>query len=117
MAYKDLLYDKSERVATITFNRPDRMNAWTRRMDGELREAMLDANNDPGVGAVIAQVILNEASPSAQTGRIQVLLPGVGLLSYGGRRERIGGLQLAGCGLDGGLAGAGRNRQPTVYQR
>ena len=53
MAYKDLLYDKSERVATITFNRPDRMNAWTRRMDGELREAMLDANNDPGVGAVI----------------------------------------------------------------
>src|SRR5260370_16651260 len=53
MAYKDLLYDKSERVATITFNRPDRMNAWTRRMDAELREAMLDAENDPGVGAVI----------------------------------------------------------------
>jgi enoyl-CoA hydratase/carnithine racemase len=53
MAYKDLLYDKSERVATVTFNRPDRMNAWTRRMDGELREAMLDADNDPGVGAII----------------------------------------------------------------
>jgi enoyl-CoA hydratase/carnithine racemase len=29
MTYQHILYDVESRIATITLNRPDRMNAWT----------------------------------------------------------------------------------------
>ncbi|MBV8772404.1 MAG: hypothetical protein JO166_08765 [Deltaproteobacteria bacterium] len=41
MDLKDTTYQKSERVATITYNRPEKMNAWTPRMFDELRAAPL----------------------------------------------------------------------------
>jgi 1,4-dihydroxy-2-naphthoyl-CoA synthase len=28
MNFTDIIYEKSERVATVTLNRPERMNAW-----------------------------------------------------------------------------------------
>src|SRR5215475_5979535 len=39
-------------VQTITFNRPDRMNAFTREVHAGLREALKEAR-DPGVRAVV----------------------------------------------------------------
>src|SRR6266852_3233667 len=87
MAYKDLLYDKSERVATITFNRPDRMNAWTRRMDGELREAMLDAENDPGVGAVIVTGAGRAYCAGADLGGLSKIADGSESVDDGRRAE------------------------------
>jgi enoyl-CoA hydratase/carnithine racemase len=33
MAYEHILYEVSDKVATITLNRPDRMNAWTPIME------------------------------------------------------------------------------------
>ncbi|HVJ54579.1 MAG TPA: enoyl-CoA hydratase [Aliidongia sp.] len=53
MAYEEILYDVSERVATITLNRPDRLNAWTATMDLELRNAVKAAAADDGVRAII----------------------------------------------------------------
>jgi enoyl-CoA hydratase/carnithine racemase len=53
MNFTDILYDKSERIATVTMNRPDKMNAWTGRMGLEMRQAMLDADRDDNVGAII----------------------------------------------------------------
>jgi enoyl-CoA hydratase/carnithine racemase len=53
MNFSDILYQKAERIATVTFNRPERMNAWTRKMDAELHDAMMDADRDPQVGAII----------------------------------------------------------------
>lgn len=53
MDFTDIIYEKSERIATVTFNRPTRMNAWSSRMDSELRTAMHDADNDPEVRAII----------------------------------------------------------------
>jgi len=41
------------RVATVSYNRPERMNAWTARMGDEARQAMLDADRDPQIGAII----------------------------------------------------------------
>jgi enoyl-CoA hydratase/carnithine racemase len=53
MNFDDIIYDKSDRIATITFNRPEKMNAWTPKMGAETRTAMLDADRDPNIGAII----------------------------------------------------------------
>jgi enoyl-CoA hydratase/carnithine racemase len=43
----------SEKIATITLNRPEKLNAYTRTMAGEIAEAMDRADGDDGVRAVI----------------------------------------------------------------
>jgi enoyl-CoA hydratase/carnithine racemase len=53
MEFKDTTYHKSERIATITYNRPEKMNAWTPRMFEELRQAIDDAEQDLDIGAII----------------------------------------------------------------
>jgi enoyl-CoA hydratase/carnithine racemase len=53
MDFKDITYDKSDRVAIVSYNRPERMNAWTARMGEETHTAMLDADKDPHIGAII----------------------------------------------------------------
>lgn len=53
MELKAVLYDVSERVATITLNRPHRMNAWTGRMHTEYRWSLAEAEGDPAVRAII----------------------------------------------------------------
>jgi enoyl-CoA hydratase/carnithine racemase len=45
--------ETSDGVAIVTLNRPDRGNAWTGRMELELRTALRDAQDDDGVGAVV----------------------------------------------------------------
>ncbi len=51
--WKEILYKVEERVATITLNRPDKLNAWTSVMSGELREALLAAEADEGTRAIV----------------------------------------------------------------
>jgi enoyl-CoA hydratase/carnithine racemase len=53
LAYEHILYDVTDRVATITLNRPDRMNAWTGTMEREVREAMTAAADDEGVRVIV----------------------------------------------------------------
>ena len=53
MDFTDIIYDKADRIATVTMNRPDKMNAWTGRMGIEMRHAMLDADRDDNIGAII----------------------------------------------------------------
>ena len=53
MDFTDIIYEKADRVATVTFNRPDKMNAWTSKMGAEMRQAMLDADRDDNIGAII----------------------------------------------------------------
>lgn len=53
MGYEAIQYDASEGIATITLNRPDRLNAWTRQMEGEVRDAMEKAGGDPAVRCII----------------------------------------------------------------
>lgn len=52
-AYGDILYDVTDRVATITLNRPDRLNAWTQVMEDEMRDALLRAEADDAVRAIV----------------------------------------------------------------
>ncbi len=53
MAYETILLDVKDRVATITLNRPKRMNAWTGRMAAELGDAMAACNENDEVRAVV----------------------------------------------------------------
>ena len=53
MSYETLLYEVSEHVATITFNRPEKMNTWNAQVASELSEAMLKANTDNEVRAIV----------------------------------------------------------------
>ncbi len=53
MSYEHILYTKDAGVATITLNRPERMNAFTDVMIREWAEALTDARLDRDVRAVI----------------------------------------------------------------
>lgn len=49
MSYKQILFDASDRVATITLNRPDRLNAWTPSMAAEIIDALNKVDEDDGI--------------------------------------------------------------------
>jgi enoyl-CoA hydratase/carnithine racemase len=51
--WQEILYQVQDRVATITLNRPEKLNAWTAVMARELREALTAAQADEGVRAII----------------------------------------------------------------
>ncbi|MFG1706746.1 hypothetical protein ACFLIM_26505 [Nonomuraea sp. M3C6] len=54
MAFSDIEYGVADRVATITLNRPVRLNAFTFAMRGELIEAFDLADADDAVEGVTA---------------------------------------------------------------
>lgn len=49
----DVLYEVSQRIATLTLNRPDRLNAYTAGMGAQLRAAMRRATDDAGVRVIV----------------------------------------------------------------
>lgn len=51
--YTQIIVDKADGIATITLNRPDKMNAYTRTMGQEIMAAMDDIDADDAVRAVI----------------------------------------------------------------
>ena len=53
MGYETLLVDVADAVATITLNRPERLNAWNRQMGHELGAALTAANENDAVRAVV----------------------------------------------------------------
>src|SRR5580700_3485543 len=53
MAYENLLYEKRDGIAFVTFNRPKVLNALNRRTMEELREILLDARGDDAVRVLI----------------------------------------------------------------
>jgi enoyl-CoA hydratase len=53
MAYENLLYEKKEGIATVTFNRPKVLNALNRKTIEELHHLLLDARDDESVRVLI----------------------------------------------------------------
>lgn len=53
MDYQEILYAVADYIATITLNRPDKLNAWTMRMEAEYRHAMHDAESRDDVRVII----------------------------------------------------------------
>ena len=53
MALQETQYQVSDRVATITLNRPDKLNAWTGTMEQEVRASMYEAEKDEQVRVIV----------------------------------------------------------------
>jgi len=53
MAYDTLTYAVADRIATITINRPDKLNALNDRVIAELGDAIDEARGSSGVGAIV----------------------------------------------------------------
>ncbi len=53
MQNQEILYSVANRVATITLNRPDKLNAWTALMEKEVRSAMENAEGDEDVRVIV----------------------------------------------------------------
>ena len=53
MAYEDLLYDVKDGVATITINRPEKMNAFRGKTADELIDAFNVAGWDKSIGVIV----------------------------------------------------------------
>ena len=48
MDFAEIIYEKKDRVATVTMNRPEKMNAWTPKMGAEMRTADAGCRARPG---------------------------------------------------------------------
>ena len=53
MQNQETLYQVANRVATITLNRPDKLNAWTAIMEQEVRSAVEEAERDENVRVIL----------------------------------------------------------------
>jgi enoyl-CoA hydratase len=51
--YETILVDRQDRVATITLNRPEALNALNRQVMNEFTTAAAELDADPGIGAII----------------------------------------------------------------
>jgi enoyl-CoA hydratase/carnithine racemase len=53
MPNQEMLYHVVSRVATITLNRPEKLNAWTAVMEAEVRAAIEEAEKDENVRVIV----------------------------------------------------------------
>ena len=53
MPTQETIYGVANRVATITLNRPDKLNAWTATMETEVRAHLEEAERDNNVGIIV----------------------------------------------------------------
>ncbi len=51
--YEQIVYEVHDSIATVTLNRPDRLNAWTPVMEREVRAAMTEATADDKARVII----------------------------------------------------------------
>jgi enoyl-CoA hydratase/carnithine racemase len=93
MAFTEILYELREGAATITLNRPEKLNAWTAVIGHELREALKGAGADDAVKVIVitgaGRGFCAGADMGALQGRTQGQAPPPGSASapsLGGRR-------------------------------
>ncbi|HMM13143.1 MAG TPA: enoyl-CoA hydratase [Parvibaculum sp.] len=53
MTYEDLIYEVRDRVAVLTLNRSEKLNAWTGAMEKSLKRAIASAVDDDEVRAIV----------------------------------------------------------------
>lgn len=70
MELTELLYVVCDRVATITLNRPERMNGWTLTMEAEFRQAIAAASADDQIRAIVVTGAGRSFCAGADMGRL-----------------------------------------------
>lgn len=83
---QDVLYEVQDRIATITLNRPERLNAWTRPMG----EAMRDAVRRAALDDQVRVILLTGAGRGFCAGADMELLQAVGSVSQQDRAREAG---------------------------
>lgn len=78
MAYETVLYDVADRICTITLNRPEKLNAWTRQMHFDLKDAMQKAGSDPDIRAIVLTGAGRGFCAGADMGGLQAIQAGGG---------------------------------------
>ena len=53
MSYEQILYAAQDGIATITLNRPKKLNAWTSVLEQEVRHALTEATADAAIRVII----------------------------------------------------------------
>jgi enoyl-CoA hydratase/carnithine racemase len=71
--YQEIIYEVDDPVATITLNRPDKLNAWTGTMANELRHALAAAENDKHVVGIIITGAGRAFCAGADMGNLQTI--------------------------------------------
>src|SRR5438105_293499 len=78
MTYETVLYEVADRLCTVTLNRPERLNAWTRQMHLDLKDAMHTAGGDPDVRVIILTGAGRGFCAGADMGGLQAIQAGGG---------------------------------------
>ena len=76
MELKVVRYEVEDGVATVTLNRPERLNAWTNRMAAEFRWAMDAACASPAVRAIVVTGAGRGFCPGADSEALEGLVEG-----------------------------------------
>jgi enoyl-CoA hydratase/carnithine racemase len=72
VAYETILYEVDDPIATVTLNRPDRLNAWTDRMGAEVTES------DPEAAVIVITGAGRGFCAGADMQRLQSISEGAG---------------------------------------
>jgi enoyl-CoA hydratase/carnithine racemase len=94
MEYEQIIFEQRGRVALLTLNRPEKLNAWTSQMMGELADAIERANRDDSIRAIVTTGAGRAYCAGADIGGFQA---GIQARESGGERDERGAL--------GGLGG------------
>jgi enoyl-CoA hydratase/carnithine racemase len=86
MADELVKYEVSDRVALLTWNRPDRMNAWTAALEDAYFNALERATDDADVNVIVVTGAGRGFCPGADMDLLQGIGNDDGSLSEGGRR-------------------------------
>jgi len=76
MVFEQIKYAVADGVATLVFNRPDRLNALTRVMEAEIHDAMDLADRDPEVRVIVLTGAGRAFCAGMDMDELEVLPPG-----------------------------------------
>ena len=88
MSYEELIYSVDDRVATITLNRPERMNALSQKLVGEIMAAIAQADKDADVRVVVIKSAGGKAFSSGYDIKELAQQPKRGLVEWRARMQK-----------------------------
>lgn len=108
MAYETIIYEKLGRVAVITQNRPDALNALSFKMSDEITQGFQEANDDPEVYVIVLTGVgrgFNVGADQKEAARVSRTGERSG--GYGGYSAPSKSLKPVVCAINGICAGGG----------